>query len=128
VAGLARDESLFDWELAQKNEPLNPIEPFGFVIMFPHTTEVSPLGGYRLLIAFNNGESGEVDLPERLTGTMFSRPKAPALLAMARHDPELETVVWSHGADPAPEYRLDLMREQASKTASFSYPSVGCGS
>ena len=85
--------------------------------MFLHTTVVRPLGGYRLFIAFNNGESGEVDLSERLTGTMFSPLKDPALFATAHHHPELETVVWSNGADLAPEYLLNLMREQASKAA-----------
>lgn len=36
--------------------------------MILHTTEVKYLGGYRLWLAFNNGESGEVDLERELWG------------------------------------------------------------
>jgi hypothetical protein len=86
-------------------------------MMFLHTAEVKALGGYRLFIVFNNGESGVVDLSHRLTGTMFSPLKDPRLFATAYHHPELETVAWANGADLAPEYLLDLMREQASKAA-----------
>jgi len=86
-------------------------------MMFLHTTEVKVLGGYRLFIVFNNGESGTVDLSHRLRGAMFSPLQDPALFATAYHHPELETVAWANGADLAPEYLLDLMREQASKAA-----------
>lgn len=114
---LHKDELLENWSLAQQDEPLNPINPYGVAMMFLHTVEVRPLENYRLYIAFNNGEAGEVDLSQRLTGTMFSPLKEPALFATAYHHPELGTVAWANGADLAPEYLLDLLRAQTSKAA-----------
>jgi hypothetical protein len=85
--------------------------------MFLHTTQILALGAYKLHIAFNNGEAGEVDLAHRLTGTMFSPLKDPHLFATAYQHPELETVAWANGADLAPEYLLDLLRSQRDKAA-----------
>lgn len=85
--------------------------------MILHTTDVRCLGDYRLFIAFNNGEAGEVDLTGRLHGAMFAPLKDKALFATAHHDPESQTVVWANGADLAPEYLLDLMRDQRKHAA-----------
>ena len=84
--------------------------------MILHTTEVRPLSGFKLFIVFNNGEAGEVDLFERLIGSVFSPLRDHELFATACHHPELETVAWANGADLAPEYLLDLMHEQATAT------------
>jgi hypothetical protein len=39
--------------------------------MILHTTEVTPLPGYRLFLRFNNGEAGEVDLSAEIDGEVF---------------------------------------------------------
>lgn len=84
--------------------------------MILHTTKVEYRGDYRLFLEFNNGESGEVDLTERLRGEMFAPLKDRALFATAHHDPDIETVVWANGADLAPEYLLELLHKQAHLT------------
>ena len=48
--------------------------------MILHTTEVTPLPGYRLFLRFNNGESGEVDLSGEIDGEVFEALRDPAVL------------------------------------------------
>ncbi|MEF8754718.1 MAG: DUF2442 domain-containing protein [Accumulibacter sp.] len=80
--------------------------------MILHTTEVTPLSGYRLFLRFNNGESGEVDLSHELDGEVFEPLRDPALFATASQHPVMRTVAWASGADIAPEFLLDLMHAQ----------------
>lgn len=81
--------------------------------MFLHVTEAKHLGAYRLFLAFDNGESGTVDLEHELWGEIFEPLKDEALFATAFVDPEMETVCWANGADLAPEYLLELLHQQA---------------
>ena len=85
--------------------------------MILHTTEVTPLPGYRLALCFNTGESGIVDLSGELDGEVFEPLKDPARFASAYQHPVMGTVAWEGGADLAPECLLDLLREQAAKAA-----------
>ncbi|HRH81266.1 MAG TPA: DUF2442 domain-containing protein [Thiobacillaceae bacterium] len=85
--------------------------------MILHVDEMKHLEGYRLLLTFNNGESGTVDLNGLLEGEVFAPLNDPESFATARLDPLFKTVVWSNGADMAPEYLLDLVREQARRAA-----------
>ena len=85
--------------------------------MILHTTEVTPLPGYRLALCFNNGEAGEVDLSGELVGEVFAPLLEPALFATARQHPTMKTVVWDNGADLAPEFLFDLMRAQQQRAA-----------
>ena len=80
--------------------------------MILHTTEVTPLSGYRLLLRFNNGVAGEVDLSNELDGEVFEPLRDPALFATASQHPLMRTAAWTNGADLAPEFLLDLMRTQ----------------
>ena len=80
--------------------------------MILHTTEVTPLSGYRLLLRFNNGVEGEVDLSNELDGEVFEPLRDPALFATASQHPLMRTAAWTNGADLAPEFLLDLMRTQ----------------
>jgi hypothetical protein len=77
--------------------------------MILHTTEVTPLPGYRLFVRFNNGEAGEVDLSHELDGEVFTGLRDPALFETAYQHPVMRTVAWANGADLAPEFLLDLM-------------------
>ena len=63
---------------------------------------------YQLWIRFNDGVEGVVDLKDELFGEMFEPLKDKGLFKSFRVDPELETVVWGNGADFAPEF----LREQ----------------
>jgi len=85
--------------------------------MILHTTEVKPLPGYRLLLRFNNGAVGEVDLSDELEGEVFEALRDPALFATAGQHPVMRTVAWANGADLAPEFLLDLMRAQRGERA-----------
>lgn len=85
--------------------------------MILHTTEVTYLGEYRLWLAFNNGESGPVDLEEELWGEMFEPLKDKVQFASAYQHPVMRTVAWDNGADLAPEFLLDLLHQQSQRAA-----------
>lgn len=85
--------------------------------MILHTTEVTPLPGYRLAIRFNNGMAGEVDLSEELDGEIFSALLDPLLFATAQQHPIMRTVAWDNGADMAPEFLFELMLAQREMVA-----------
>jgi hypothetical protein len=85
--------------------------------MILHTTSVEYLGDYRLFLSFNNGESGEADLSDRLHGEVFDRLRDKSLFATAHQHPMARTVAWNNGADLAPEYLLDLVRKQRQQAA-----------
>jgi len=80
--------------------------------MILHTTEVTPLSGYRLFLRFNNGESGEVDLSGEIDGEVFEALRDPAVFATASQHPLMRTVAWANGADLAPEFLIELMQAQ----------------
>ncbi|MDP2417602.1 MAG: DUF2442 domain-containing protein [Hydrogenophaga sp.] len=81
--------------------------------MILHTTEVTPLPGYRLSLRFNNGEAGVVDLSNELEGEVFEALRAPELFSTAYQHPVMRTVAWQNGADLAPEFLLELMHASA---------------
>ena len=85
--------------------------------MILHTTEVTPLPGYRLFLRFNNGVAGEVDLSAELEGEVFEPLRDPALFATAGQHPVMRTVAWANGADLAPEFLFELMRAQRGERA-----------
>jgi len=72
--------------------------------MFLHVTDAHYLGDYKIKIAFNNGREGIADLSEALSGKVFEPLTDRARFASFIVDKELNTVVWSNGADLAPEY------------------------
>ena len=85
--------------------------------MIVHTLEVTPLPGYRLRLRFNTGDHGEVDIANELEGEIFAPLRDPELFATAYQHPVMRTVAWANGADMAPEFLLELLREQAVKVA-----------
>ena len=85
--------------------------------MILHTTEVTPLSDHRLSLRFNNGDAGEVDLSGELDGEVFEPLRDPAQFATAYQHPVMRTVAWANGADLAPEFLLELMRQQQEQTA-----------
>lgn len=85
--------------------------------MFLHTTRVQALPGYRLLLEFNNGITGEVCLLDELWGEVFGPLKDESLFLSARHDDASGTVVWRNGADLAPEFLLELLQTQTRQVA-----------
>ena len=72
--------------------------------MFLHVTDAKYLDDYKVEVAFNNGRKGIADLTDALRGAMFEPLKNKTVFANLVVDEELDTIVWSNGADLAPEY------------------------
>jgi hypothetical protein len=87
------------------------------MIMILHITELRHLGQFRLQVAFDNGEAGEVDLRDALDGPVFAALRDVSAFSRVRLDSLFKTVVWECGADMAPEYLLDLLHAQTRKVA-----------
>lgn len=68
--------------------------------------------GYKLRLAFNNGETGVVDLDAALWGPVFEPLRDPAAFRRFAVSDILHTVAWDGGADFAPEFLYDKMLEQ----------------
>ncbi len=68
----------------------------------PHVVSVEHLDGYRVLLRFDDGVMGEVDLSEHLWGPMFDPLRDPEVFARVSVDPELGTIAWPNGADIDP--------------------------
>ncbi len=75
-------------------------------------TEAHCLGNHRLWLAFNDGQSGEVDLTDILFGPVFEPLLDERLFSSVRVDSLLQTVVWENGADLAPEFLLDRLKQE----------------
>ena len=85
--------------------------------MIVHTTEVTPLPGYRLRLSFNTGETGKVDLSGELEGELYEPVRNAAKFATAHQHPIMRTVAWANGADQAPEFLLELLRGKSQQAA-----------
>jgi hypothetical protein len=72
--------------------------------MFLHITNARYLEDYKVEVSFNNGRKGIADLADALKGTMFEPLKNKSVFSRLVVDKELDTLVWSNGADLAPEY------------------------
>lgn len=72
--------------------------------MFLHVTSATYLQGYKVDVSFNNGRRGVADLSDALKGVVLGALKDEDKFSMLRVDNDLETIVWSNGADLAPEY------------------------
>lgn len=59
---------------------------------------------YKILVTFEDGKTGGVDLRHELWGEVFEPLRDVGLFRRFRFDPELDTIVWPTGADLAPEY------------------------
>jgi len=72
--------------------------------MFLHVTSAKYLEDYRIEVSFNNGREGIADLSDALNGKVFEALKNKTKFSSFVIDKELDTIVWSNGADLAPEY------------------------
>jgi len=73
-------------------------------MMFLHVTHARYLEDYKVEVSFNDGRKGIADLADALKGAMFEPLKNKSLFSSLVVDQELDTIVWSNGADLAPEY------------------------
>ena len=72
--------------------------------MFLHVTKAKYLKDYSVEVLFNNGRKGIADLSNALKGKVFEPLKNKSEFSAFTVDKEIETIVWSNGADLAPEY------------------------
>ena len=72
--------------------------------MFLHVTNARYLEDYKVEVSFNNGRKGVADLIDAIKGPVFELLKNTSEFSSFTVDKELETIVWSNGADLAPEY------------------------
>ena len=72
--------------------------------MLNEIVEVTPSGGTRLLLRFDDGATGELDLATilRFDG-VFAALRDPGIFIQACVDPEIGTVIWPNGAALCPD-------------------------
>lgn len=66
-------------------------------------TDVEPLDGYALRVAFSDGSTRDIDLEGELWGPMFEPLRDVEEFRKVAVDPELGTIVWPNGADLDPD-------------------------
>jgi len=81
--------------------------------MIVRVTDAKLVRDFVIWVRFNDGSEGEIDLAEELEGPVFEPLKDPKVFAQFRLDPEVHTIVWSNGADFAPEFLHEHARVPA---------------
>ncbi len=76
--------------------------------MLVHVVEARYRGYQRVWLKFNDGLEGEVDLASELRGEVFEPLRDTAYFAAFRVE---QTLTWPNGADFAPEFLHELVRE-----------------
>ena len=72
--------------------------------MLKDIVEARPLGQHRLLLRFEDGVEGEVDIASMIDFTGILAPLAdPAYFAQVTTSPESGTITWPNGADLDPD-------------------------
>lgn len=81
--------------------------------MILRVTDAKLVRDFVVLVRFNDGSEGEVDLSAELEGPVFEPLKDPKMFAQFRLDPDTHTLVWPTGADFAPEFLHEHARVAA---------------
>ena len=74
-------------------------------------------GPCQLWLRFSDGAQGTVDLTGELWGKIFEPLNDPVFFALGRFDAEARTVVWPNGADFAPEFLRERLKENSGRVA-----------
>ena len=78
--------------------------------MILHIKEARYVKDFILWVRFNDGSQGEIDLREYLTGEVFEQLNDEKYFKDFTVDEVMETIVWSNGADIAPEFLYENMK------------------
>lgn len=70
------------------------------------------LGAYEVELTFNSGASATIDLFNELTGEIFEPLKSIEFFKQVYLNPDTGTIEWPNGADFAPEFLLELAKQQ----------------
>jgi len=76
--------------------------------MLVHVVEARYRGDHRVWLKFDDGLEGEVDLGSELRGEVFEHLRDKSYFAAFRVE---QTLTWPNGADFAPEFLHELVRE-----------------
>ena len=90
--------------------------------MFLHVTSVSYLDGYKLMVKFNNGTEGVVDLEAELYGEIFEPLRDKTLFKKVFVTSR--TIEWPNGADFAPEFLFEIAQLSNKPQGVFSVAST----
>jgi len=69
------------------------------------------LGDYKVWLEFNDGRKGVVDLADELYGEEFEQLRNRDLFSTFYLDYGLASIAWHEGADFAPDYLYQKLRE-----------------
>ena len=81
--------------------------------MIPRIKSATHIENYKLYLCFADGSEGEVNLEPELTGEIFEPLKDVSFFKTFSVDHELHTIVWSNGADFAPEFLYEKIKIKA---------------
>ena len=70
----------------------------------PKLKSAEYVGDYCLRLTFDDGKKGLLDLEDQLWGDVFEPLRDLERFKDFRIDKDLQTIVWSNGADLAPEF------------------------
>ena len=71
-------------------------------------SELTPKTGYKLRLGFEDDSVRLVDLAAELNGEIFKPLKDLRVFRTARLNPDVDTVVWSNGADMSPDFLYEI--------------------
>jgi hypothetical protein len=80
-------------------------------------TNVTLVGGFDLRLEFSDGVTGDVDCSFLLDQGLGTAVRDPEYFRQVAIDPELGTVVWPNGLDPAPSVLRSHARASAVSSA-----------
>lgn len=69
---------------------------------------VEYVSGYKLRLTFEDGSLRTVDLEAHLDGEVFAPLRNLKQFRTAHLNPDLDTVVWSNGADMSPDFLYEI--------------------
>jgi hypothetical protein len=81
--------------------------------MHYHVVEAKHVAGYTVWLRFRDGTQGEIDLGPQLVGPVFEPLRSLEEFKRFQIHPEFHTLVWSNGADFAPEFLYQEVRVTA---------------
>ena len=71
-------------------------------------TSVEYVSGYKLRLGFEDGSVRVVDLSAELNGEIFEPLKDLRVFKTAHLNHDIDTVVWSNGADMSPDFLYEM--------------------
>ena len=73
--------------------------------------EARYVAGHTVWLRFRDGTSGEIDLSTAVRGPVFEPLRDPDVFSRFQIHPEFQTLTWANGADFAPEFLHDNIRQ-----------------